>query len=196
MRNVQASFVCSALLPKDFPKDQRPEFAFVGRSNVGKSSLLNTMLRRKELARTSSKPGKTQTINFFDVDGNCYFVDLPGYGYARVSRSVKDEWGKRMMDYLRGRDTIRMVALLVDARHEPADSDRHMLEILMASEKPTLIVATKFDKVKRSIRQKHLKFIREGLDLDSDALIIPFSSVTSEGVRELWEVIREIRDGK
>lgn len=196
MRHVQASFVCSALLPQDFPRDQRPEFAFVGRSNVGKSSLLNTLLRRKELARTSSKPGKTQTINFFDVDGNCYFVDLPGYGYARVSRAVKDEWGKRMMDYLRGRNALRMVALLVDARHEPADSDRHMLEILMLSEKPTLIVATKFDKVKRSLRHKHLKSIREGLGLDSDALIIPFSSVTSDGVRELWEVIRDIRNGK
>ena len=196
MRHVQASFVCSALLPQDFPKDRRPEFAFVGRSNVGKSSLLNTLLRRKELARTSSKPGKTQTINFFDVDGNCYFVDLPGYGYARVSRAVKDEWGKRMMDYLRGRDTLRMVALLVDARHEPADSDRHILDLLMQSEKPTLIVATKFDKVKRSLRHKHLKFIRGGLSLDSDALIIPFSSVTSDGVRELWEVIRDIRNAK
>ena len=196
MRAVQASFVCSALLPKDFPQDKRPEFAFVGRSNVGKSSLLNTLLHRKELARTSGKPGKTQTINFFDVDGECYFVDLPGYGYARVSKAVKEEWGHRMMDYLREREALRMVALLVDARHEPSDSDLHILEILEQSEKPTLIVATKFDKVKRNLRQKHIKIVREGLGLDTDALVIPFSSVTAEGVREIWEVIREIKDGK
>lgn len=196
MRAVQASFVCSALLPKDFPPDRRPEFAFVGRSNVGKSSLLNTLLRRKELARTSGKPGKTQTINFFDVDGTSYFVDLPGYGYARVSKTVKEEWGKRMMDYLRDREQLRMVALLVDARHEPSDSDLHMMEILEQSEKPTLIVATKFDKVKRNLRQKHVKIVREGLGLDTDALIIPFSSVTAEGVREIWEVIRQIKDEK
>jgi len=196
MRAVQASFVCSALLPKDFPQDKRPEFAFVGRSNVGKSSLLNTLLHRKELARTSGKPGKTQTINFFDVDGECYFVDLPGYGYARVSKAVKEEWGRRMTDYLRDREALRMVALLVDARHEPSDSDLNMLEILEQSEKPTLIVATKFDKVKRSLRQKHIKIVREGLGLDTDALVIPFSSVTAEGVREIWEVIRDIKDGK
>lgn len=196
MRAVQASFVCSALLPEHFPKDGRPEFAFVGRSNVGKSSLLNTLLRRKELAKTSGKPGKTQTINFFDVDGDCYFVDLPGYGYARVSKAVKEEWGRRMLEYLRGRDTLRMVALLVDARHEPADSDLHIMEILEESEKPTLVVATKFDKVKRSLRQKHLRMIREGLGLDDDALVIPFSSVSAEGVREVWEVIREIKTAK
>ncbi|HDP36060.1 MAG TPA: YihA family ribosome biogenesis GTP-binding protein, partial [Candidatus Hydrogenedentes bacterium] len=189
MRSVQASFVCSALEPEDFPRDGRPEFAFVGRSNVGKSSLLNALLRRKELARTSGKPGKTQTINFFSVDNGCYFVDLPGYGYARVSRAVKEEWGRRMLHYLRNRDALRMVALLVDARHEPADSDLHILEILGQSEKPTLIVATKFDKVKRSLRGKHLRVIREGLGLDEDALVIPFSSVTSDGVREVWRVI-------
>ncbi len=193
MRLVQASFVCSALLPEHFPRDNRPEFAFVGRSNVGKSSLLNTLLRRKELARTSGKPGKTQTINFFDVNGAFYFVDLPGYGYARVAKSVKKEWGRRMTDYLRSRDPLRMVTLLVDARHKPADSDFQLLALLEQSEKPTLIVATKYDKVKRSMRKKHLDMIRDGLGLDESALIIPFSSVTSEGTREIWNVIQEFK---
>ncbi len=196
MRAVQASFVCSALLPEQFPRDGRPEFAFVGRSNVGKSSLLNTLLRRKELARTSGKPGKTQTINFFDVDGNCYFVDLPGYGYARVSKAVKEEWGRRMMEYLRHREQLRMVALLVDARHKPADSDLHIMELLEQSEKPTLVIATKYDKVKRSMRHKHIGMIRDGLGLDDDALIIPFSSVTSEGARDVWAVIRDMKQEK
>lgn len=191
MRAVQAGFVCSALLPDDFPKDGKPEYAFVGRSNVGKSSLLNTLLHRKELARTSGKPGKTQTLNFFHVDGKSYFVDLPGYGYARVSKAVKEEWGRRMLDYLKNRETLRMAALLVDARHEPSDNDLHMLEILERSEKPTLIVATKIDKVKRSIRSKQLDLIRRSLGLDKDALLIPFSSITREGVREIWQVIAD-----
>ena len=189
-RTVEASFVCSALLPEQFPKTGRPEIAFMGRSNVGKSSLLNTLLRRKELARTSSKPGKTQTINFFDVDGKWYFVDLPGYGYAKVAKSVKEEWGRRMLDYLRNRDTLRMAVLLLDARHEPTENDLHMLELLEQSEKPTLIVTTKIDKVKSSLRKKQQTLIRQRLELEDDALMIPVSSVTGEGIREIWEVIR------
>lgn len=189
-RNVEAEFICSALLPEHFPKAGRPEIAFMGRSNVGKSSLLNTLLRRKELARTSSKPGKTQTINFFDVDGKYYFVDLPGYGYARVSKSVKNEWSKRMLDYLRNRETLRLAVLLLDARHEPTENDLHMLDLLEQSEKPTLIVTTKIDKVRRTLRSKHLALIQKGLELEDDALIIPVSSVTSEGINKVWDVIR------
>lgn len=189
-RNVEAEFICSALLPEHFPKAGRPEIAFMGRSNVGKSSLLNTLLRRKELARTSSKPGKTQTINFFDVDGKYYFVDLPGYGYARVSKSVKNEWSKRMLDYLRNRETLRLAVLLLDARHEPTENDLHMLDLLEQSEKPTLIVTTKIDKVRRTLRTKHLALIQKGLELEDDALIIPVSSVTSEGINKVWDVIR------
>lgn len=192
MRNVEASFVCSALLPEQFPRDGRPEFAFVGRSNVGKSSLMNTLLRRKELARTSGKPGKTQTINFFDINGAFYFVDLPGYGYARVSKTVKEEWSRRMLAYLRNRETLRMAALLLDARHKPAEHDMHMLELLEQSEKPTLIVATKIDKVKRSMRQKNLNVIRGALALDEDALIIPFSSVTAQGAKDIWAVVQSM----
>lgn len=190
VRTVEVSFVCSALLPDQFPKTGRPEIAFMGRSNVGKSSLLNTLLKRKELARTSGKPGKTQTINFFDVDGKWYFVDLPGYGYARVAKSVKEEWGRRMLDYLRNRNTLRLAVLLLDARHEPSENDLQMLELLEQSEKPTLIVATKIDKVKSSLRKKQVSLIRQRLELEEDALIIPVSSVTGEGFREIWEVIR------
>ncbi|NLV46734.1 MAG: YihA family ribosome biogenesis GTP-binding protein [Candidatus Hydrogenedentes bacterium] len=192
VRAVETNFICSALLPDQFPKTGRPEIAFMGRSNVGKSSLLNTLLRRKELARTSSKPGKTQTLNFFDVDGKWYFVDLPGYGYAKVAKSVKEEWGRHMLEYLRTRDTLRMAVLLLDARHEPTENDLQMLELLEQGEKPTLIVTTKIDKVKRSLRRKHQELIRQRLELDKDALIIPVSSVTGEGIRDIWEVIRGI----
>lgn len=193
MRNVQAHFKCSALLPEQFPRDGRPEIAFVGRSNVGKSSLLNTLLRRKELARTSGKPGKTQTINFFDVNGQWYFVDLPGYGYARVSKSVKEEWGRRMLEYLCNRSALQVAVLLLDARHKPAEHDLHMLALLEQSEKPTLIVATKIDKVKRSLRRKSLELMRTTLELDDDALVIPFSSVTGEGARDIWRVVAELQ---
>jgi len=188
----QASFVLSALKPDDYPRDRRPEFAFVGRSNVGKSSLQNTLLRRKELARTSATPGKTQTINFFDINGTFYFVDLPGYGYAKVPKSMKDAWNKVMVAYLRGREPLRMVTALVDARHTPTAQDHHMLSILEEAEVPTLVVATKVDKLKRSQRARQLDHIRRDLDLGDDGLLIPFSSVTREGVQELWRVIEDL----
>jgi len=188
----QASFVLSALKPDDYPRDRRPEFAFVGRSNVGKSSLQNTLLRRKELARTSATPGKTQTINFFDINGTFYFVDLPGYGYAKVPKSMKDAWNKVMVAYLRGREPLRMVTALVDARHTPTAQDYHMLSILEEAEVPTLVVATKVDKLKRSQRARQLDHIRRDLDLGDDGLLIPFSSVTREGVKELWRVIEDL----
>jgi GTP-binding protein len=191
MASINASFICSALKAEQFPKRGLPEIAFVGRSNVGKSSLLNKLLGRKGLAKTSSKPGKTQTINFFEVEDKWYFVDLPGYGYARVAKSVKEEWSRRMMDYLRNRESLKIVALLLDARHDPTDNDLHMLELLEESEKPTLIIATKADKLKRSIRDKQLKQIRAKLELADDALLIPFSSETGEGTRQVWEIVRD-----
>ncbi|HNZ49102.1 MAG TPA: ribosome biogenesis GTP-binding protein YihA/YsxC [Candidatus Hydrogenedentes bacterium] len=190
MASINAHFICSALKAEQFPPGNRPEIAFVGRSNVGKSSLLNKLLGRKDLAKTSSKPGKTQTINFFDVEGRWYFVDLPGYGYARVARSVKDEWSRRMLDYLRHRDSLKIVAVLLDVRHDPTENDLHMLELLEESEKPTLIIATKVDKLKRSQRDRQLKEIRGQLGLDQDGLIIPFSSETGEGVRQVWDIVR------
>ncbi len=192
MQINSARFIISALKREQYPRDRRPEFAFVGRSNVGKSSLQNALLRRKELARTSSTPGKTQTINFFDINGAFYFVDLPGYGYAKVPKSLKDAWNKVMVDYLRDREPLRMVAALVDARHAPTERDHHMLHLLEEAEVPTLIVATKVDKLKRSQRTRQLALIRRELDIGEDGLVLPFSSVTREGVRELWQIIEEM----
>ncbi len=191
MRMQYAKFLKSTLNAADFPKDRRPEIAFLGRSNVGKSSLLNTLLGQKNLAKTSSTPGKTQTINFFDVNGEVYFVDLPGYGYAEVPRHLKHAWNQVMVDYLKTRKELRLAVSLLDARHAPPDHDAHMLEILEEAEVPTLLVATKIDKVPRGQRKQHLERIRKTLHLDSDLLIIPFSSVTREGVRDLWQVIEE-----
>lgn len=192
MKVDSASFILSALDPDQYPRDRRPEFAFVGRSNVGKSSLMNALLHRKELARTSSTPGKTQTINFFDINERFYFVDLPGYGYAKVPKSLKDQWNKVMVAYLKDRDPLRMAAALVDARHTPTAQDHHMLQILEEAEVPTLIVATKVDKLKRSQRDKQLAAIRRDLDLRDPGMLVPFSSVSREGVKELWQVIEDL----
>jgi GTP-binding protein len=187
-----ARFVKSAMGPDQYPRDGRPEMAFVGRSNVGKSSLLNALLGQKGLAKTSNRPGKTQTLNFFEIDNRFYFVDLPGYGFAKVPLPVKREWGKIMAAYLSGRETLRAVALLVDSRHKPSERDLEMLELLDAAEVPTLIVATKVDKLKKGDRKKNLERIRTFLELDEEALIVPFSVETGEGRRQLWEVIDEV----
>ncbi len=191
-RRPQARFLKSAVRPDQYPRDKRPEIAFVGRSNVGKSSLLNSLLGKKGLAKISSRPGKTQTLNFFDLNNNCYFVDLPGYGFARVPLKVKQEWGRVMSAYLSNREPLRMVAVLLDARHKPSDLDQEMLALLEEAEVPTLLVATKVDKLKRGERKKNLEQIRTTLELDEDAEIIPFSAKTGEGSRELWEVIGEV----
>lgn len=191
MKVTSATYLRSALRPGQYPKDGRPEIAFVGRSNVGKSSLMNTLLGKKGLAKTSGTPGKTQTLNFFDVNNRFYFVDLPGYGYAKVPRSVKENWGRVMTGYLRDRPSLRLVIQLLDARHQPTAKDLEMLEILDAARVPTLVAATKIDKLKRAERARNLKAIPQALDLDPDALILPFSSVTGEGRRELWAVIED-----
>jgi GTP-binding protein len=189
MKVHTAKFLRSALKQEDYPRDRRPELAFVGRSNVGKSTLLNALLGRQGLAKTSSTPGKTQTINFFDVNGKVYLVDLPGYGYARVPKELKAQWNRVMVEYVRDREPLRMVAALVDARHDPTEQDHEMLAILDEAEVPTLVVATKIDKVKRSQRRKNLERVRRGLELEEDALVLPFSGVSKEGLKELWEVI-------
>ncbi len=178
--------------PKDYPRDRRPEFAFVGRSNVGKSSLLNALLGKKALAKTSATPGKTQTINFFDVNGVLYFVDLPGYGYAKVPLEVKENWGRVLTAYLEQREQLQLVVMLVDSRHKPTERDLAMLELLDRAEVPTLIVATKIDKLKRGQRRQSLATIRDTLELDPDAEILPFSTATGEGQKELWRIIDEI----
>lgn len=192
MKLVSAKFTGSAVSPKQYPTDRRPEFAFVGRSNVGKSSLMNTLLNKNGLAKTSRSPGKTQMVNFFDINETFYFVDLPGYGYAKVPLHVKKNWGKVMTAYLQARTPLRLVAQLVDARHKPTELDLEMLELLDAAEVPTVIVATKMDKLKRSERKKNLEIIRQTLDLDDEALIVPFSSVTKEGRREIWAVVEDL----
>jgi GTP-binding protein len=189
MNVLSASFVGSAFSPDQYPRDGRPEFAFAGRSNVGKSSLINALLNRKGLAKTSGTPGKTQTINFFDVNGKIYFVDLPGYGYAKAPKQVKEQWARLMMAYLGNRKPLRLVVQLLDARHGPTDRDLEMLDLLEQARVPTLIVATKIDKLRRAERDRNLAAIRNALELDHDTLIIPFSAVTSEGVKPVWNTI-------
>ena len=195
MKVQHAEYLKSGMKPEDYPKDGRPEIAFVGRSNVGKSSLLNTLLGRKGLAKTSGTPGKTQTVNFFDVNHNWYAVDLPGYGFAKVPIKLKEQWNRVMMAYLRERAPLKLVVALVDARHKPSVHDHFMLELLEEAEKPTLIVATKWDKLKQSEQKKQLAMLREELELDEDAVILPFSSMNGRGVRELWRILDEVLSG-
>ena len=192
MKVTDAKFIKSALKPTDYPKDRRPEIAFTGRSNVGKSSLLNTLVGRKDLAKTSGTPGKTQTINFFEINAQFYFVDVPGYGFAKVPLAMKNAWNRVMVAYLREREPLRLAIALVDSRHEPAAHDIHMLELLEEAQKPTVIVATKFDKLKPGERKQSIDRIRKTLELTPDAVVVPFSSETKQGVRELWSVIAEV----
>lgn len=192
MRIDSAEFLKSTAHPDQFPRDARPEFAFAGRSNVGKSSLLNRLLNRKGLAKTSATPGKTQTINFFTVNSRFYFVDLPGYGYAKVPRNVKEQWNLLMHQYLSARKPLRLVVQLLDARHAPMANDIEMIHMLEEAEVPTLIATTKVDKLSRAQRDASIATVRKTLELDQEALIIPFSSVTGEGVTPIWNVIESM----
>ncbi len=192
MRITSAEYLKSVLKQDDLPKDNRPELAFVGRSNVGKSSLLNTLLRRKGLAKTSSTPGKTQTINFFEINKQFYFVDLPGYGYAKVPKATKDAWNRYMRDYLFNREPLKMAAVLLDARHTPTANDAEMIDMLAEAEVTTLLVATKIDKLSRNQCVKQLQIIKSNLGLEADEYVLPFSSVTGEGVQPMWEIISDI----
>ena len=183
-----AEFIISAVGPKQYPKDQLPEIAFAGRSNVGKSSLINKFLNRKNLARTSSKPGKTQTMNYYRVNGDqFYFVDLPGYGFAKVSQSVKEKWGKFIDEYLTKRETLCGVIQLVDLRHPPTKDDIAMYDWLMHMHHDVLVVATKCDKISKGQWLKHVKQMREGLKADSSQKILVFSSETGQGLEELHQ---------
>ncbi|NGQ94372.1 YihA family ribosome biogenesis GTP-binding protein [Brevibacillus sp. SYP-B805] len=193
MKIISAEFVISAVGPKQYPTDGLPEIALVGRSNVGKSSLLNKMMNRKSLVRTSSKPGKTQTLNFFRVNNMLYFVDFPGYGYAKVSKSVRQSWGKMIEGYLAKRDELRFVIQLIDIRHPPTKDDIAMYAWCKENGLDTVIVATKADKIARGRWQQHAKIIREALTLRSQDPIIPFSSETGQGRDELWqEILRRL----
>ena len=189
IKQVNLETVCG--ITSVLPENTKAEVAFAGKSNVGKSSLINGLMNRKALARTSAQPGKTQTINFYNVNGEVYLVDLPGYGYARVSQSEKEKWGKLIERYLHGSKQLKAVFLLVDIRHEPGANDKMMYEWICQNGFNPIIIATKLDKIKRSQIQKQLKLIRQGLNTLPGTRIIPFSAQTKQGREEIWEVIEE-----
>ena len=171
------------------PQNELPEIAFAGKSNVGKSSLINALINRKSLARTSSQPGKTQTINFYNINGELYFVDLPGYGYAKVSQQEKEKWGKMIERYLHQSKVLKAVFLLVDIRHDPSANDKTMYEWILSNGFHPIIIATKADKINRSQLQKQIKAVRQGLGADKDTVVIPFSAQTKQGREEIYEVV-------
>lgn len=187
IKNVELSMVCG--ITSKLPEMDKAEIAFAGKSNVGKSSLINALVNRKALARTSSTPGKTQTINFYTINDIMYLVDLPGYGYAKVSEKEKEQWGKLIERYLNTSKQLRAVFLLIDIRHEPSANDRMMYEWIVAQGYQPIIIATKLDKLKRSQVQKHVKMVKEGLKLLPGTTVIPFSSETKQGREEIWELI-------
>ncbi|MGI6018763.1 MAG: ribosome biogenesis GTP-binding protein YihA/YsxC [Marvinbryantia sp.] len=187
IKNVALETVCG--ITSTLPQHDKIEVAFAGKSNVGKSSLINALMNRKSLARTSSQPGKTQTINFYNINDAMYLVDLPGYGYAKVAQSEKEKWGKLIERYLQKSQMLKAVFLLVDIRHEPSANDKMMYEWMTYNGYEPLIIATKLDKIKRSQIQKQVKQIRTGLGMKSGSVVIPFSAETKQGREEIWELI-------
>ncbi len=187
IKSVELETVCG--ITSTFPDNDKIEIAFAGKSNVGKSSLINALVNRKALARTSSQPGKTQTINFYKVNDEVYFVDLPGYGYAKVSEEVKAKWGKLIERYLNKSEMLKAVFLLVDIRHEPSANDKNMYEWIVYQGYDPIIIATKMDKINRSQIQKHVKMIKTGLNVKPGTVVIPFSATTKQGREEIWETI-------
>ncbi|MCW1052399.1 ribosome biogenesis GTP-binding protein YihA/YsxC [Streptococcus anginosus] len=186
-----AEILLSAANKSHYPQDEIPEIALAGRSNVGKSSFINTLLNRKNLARTSGKPGKTQLLNFFNIDGKLRFVDVPGYGYAKVSKTERAKWGKMIEEYLTSRENLRAVVSLVDFRHEPSADDVQMYEFLKYYEIPVIVVATKADKIPRGKWNKHESIIKKKLDFDKNDDFIVFSSVNKNGLDAAWDAILE-----
>ncbi len=184
IKSAELETVCG--ITSRLPENELPEFAFAGKSNVGKSSLINALMNRKSLARTSSQPGKTQTINFYLINQNMYYVDLPGYGYAKVSVEVKAKWGKMIERYLRSSKALKCVFLLIDIRHEPSANDRMMYDWIVENGYHPVIIATKLDKIKRSQTAKQVKLIRDALGMGKDGVLIPFSAETKQGREEIW----------
>ena len=189
VKSAELETVCG--ISSKLPDNDLPEIAFAGKSNVGKSSLINGLLNRKSLARTSAQPGKTQTINFYNVNKNLYFVDLPGYGYAKVSVEIRAKWGKMIERYLHGSPQLKKVFLLIDIRHVPSENDCMMYDWIVDNGYEPVIICTKLDKIKRSQVQKNLKLIREKLDLVPGTTMIPFSAQTKQGRDEIWNLIEE-----
>ena len=187
IKNVNLETVCG--ITSTLPENLLPDVAFAGKSNVGKSSLINGLMNRKSYARTSSQPGKTQTINFYNINEELYFVDLPGYGYAKVSKETKAKWGKMIERYLRTSKQLRLVFLLIDIRHEPSQNDVDMYDWIVSNGFYPVIIMTKLDKINRSQVQKHTKMIRQKLNVAEGTPMVPFSAVTKAGRDEIWELI-------
>ena len=192
IRKAELETVCG--ITSTLPENLLPEFAFAGKSNVGKSSLINGLLNRRALARTSSQPGKTQTINFYNVNDDLYFVELPGYGYAKVSVEVKAKWGKMIERYLKKSKMLKCIFLLIDIRHDPSANDKMMYDWIVSNGYKPVIIATKLDKLKRSQIQKHVKMVREGLGLEKEDVLIPFSAETKQGRDEIWALIESLQN--
>ena len=187
IKNVNLETVCG--ITSVLPDNQMPEIAFAGKSNVGKSSLINGLMNRKAYARTSAKPGKTQTINFYNINEELYLGDLPGYGYAKVSVKEKEQWGKLIERYLHGSKQLKAVFLLIDIRHDPSANDKLMYDWIVSQGFEPIIIATKLDKIKRSQIQKQLKAVKDGLKLLPGTTVIPFSAETKQGRDEIWELV-------
>lgn len=194
IKNASLDIVCG--VTSKLPENARPEVAFAGKSNVGKSSLINSLMNRKSLARTSAQPGKTQTINYYNVNGQIFLVDLPGYGYTKVSKAVKEKWGKLVERYLYSSHALQAVFLLVDIRHAPSENDKMMYQWIVANGYNPIIIATKSDKLKRSQLPKHVKEIRTGLQLPEETQLIPFSATSKQGREEIWKIMEEIIAGE
>ncbi len=190
IKSVELETVCG--ITSKLPENDKMEIAFAGKSNVGKSSLINGLLNRKSLARTSSSPGKTQTINFYNVNKELYFVDLPGYGYAKVSMEIREKWGKMIERYLRKSDVLAAIFLLIDIRHEPSANDRQMYDWIVSNGYRPVIIATKLDKIKRSQLQKQISIIKKSLGCPSETKVFPFSAQTKQGRDEIWEYIESL----
>ncbi len=187
IKSVELETVCG--ITSKLPENEHMEFAFAGKSNVGKSSLINGLMNRKALARTSAQPGKTQTINFYHINDQMYFVDLPGYGYAKVSEKEKEKWGKMIENYLHKSKKLKAVFLLIDIRHEPSGNDKMMYDWILHQGFEPIIIATKLDKINRSQIQKQLRLIREGLKVVKNTIIIPYSAQTKQGREEIYELL-------
>lgn len=190
IKSVNLETVCG--ITSTIPQNTKPEIAFAGKSNVGKSSLINALMNRKSYARTSAQPGKTQTINYYNINEELYFVDLPGYGYAKVSPEVKAKWGKMVENYLKRSKTLQAVFLLIDIRHEPSANDKQMYEWILSNGYHPIIIATKSDKINRSQLQKHIKMIRTGLEVEKDTILIPFSAQSKQGREDIYQLIEEL----
>lgn len=194
IKKAELETVCG--ITSKFPENSEPEIVFAGKSNVGKSSLINSLMNRKSLARTSSQPGKTQTINYYKVNDDLYFVDLPGYGYANANLATKEKWGKMIEKYLHTSKQIRCIFLLIDIRHEPGKNDKQMYDWIVYNGFQPVIIATKLDKLKRSQVAKCVKIVREGLGLPKEGVLIPFSSQTKQGREEIYDFIENLLAGE